>query len=88
MVRENPSWGYRRVHGELLVLGIQVAASTVWESSRTPGSIRCPSVSRRPGPGILRSQAEALLAWDFLEAYFDDPDGHAMEILTVPYGGG
>ena len=31
LVRENPSWGYRRVHGELLTLGVQVAASTVWQ---------------------------------------------------------
>src|SRR4051794_2107995 len=30
LVRENPSWGYRRVHGELLTLGVKVAASTVW----------------------------------------------------------
>jgi hypothetical protein len=34
LVRENPSWGYRRVHGELLVLGVKVAASTVWEILR------------------------------------------------------
>ncbi|WP_426502977.1 helix-turn-helix domain-containing protein [Dactylosporangium sp. McL0621] len=33
-VRENPQWGYRRVHGELLVLGVKVAASTVWEILR------------------------------------------------------
>src|SRR3954469_12732150 len=30
LVRENRGWGYRRVHGELLVLGLKVAASTVW----------------------------------------------------------
>ena len=29
LVRENPSWGYRRVHGELATLGIKVAPSTV-----------------------------------------------------------
>src|SRR4051812_36668451 len=31
LVRENPQWGYRRVRGELFVLGVKVAASTVWE---------------------------------------------------------
>jgi hypothetical protein len=31
LAEENPSWGYRRFHGELLVLGIKVAASTVWQ---------------------------------------------------------
>jgi putative transposase len=37
LVRENPGWGYRRVHGELLVLGVKVAASTVWEILRDAG---------------------------------------------------
>ena len=31
LARENNSWGYRRIHGEHLILGIKVAASTVWE---------------------------------------------------------
>ncbi|WP_330275942.1 helix-turn-helix domain-containing protein [Lentzea sp. NBC_00516] len=31
LATENPSWGYRRIHGELALLGVAIAASTVWE---------------------------------------------------------
>jgi putative transposase len=31
LTRENTSWGYRRIHGELAALGVQVATPTVWE---------------------------------------------------------
>jgi putative transposase len=30
MAAENPTWGYRRIHGELTRLGRKVAPSTVW----------------------------------------------------------
>jgi putative transposase len=37
LARENDSWGYRRLHGELLTLGVKVAASTVWQILREAG---------------------------------------------------
>src|SRR5688572_10523466 len=37
LATENPSWGYRRIHGELALLGVAIAASTVWEILKTAG---------------------------------------------------
>jgi putative transposase len=37
LARENSTGGYRRIHGELLVLGVKVAASTVWEILHAAG---------------------------------------------------
>ncbi|WP_203596142.1 helix-turn-helix domain-containing protein [Actinomadura bangladeshensis] len=45
LVRENPSWGYRRVHGEPLVLGVKVAASPVWEILKDAGVDSAPERS-------------------------------------------
>jgi putative transposase len=67
LVRENPAWGYRRVHGELLVLGVKVAASTVWEILHDAGIDPALERSSTTWADFLRSQAEALLACDFFE---------------------
>jgi len=68
LARENPSWGYRRIHGELAGLGITLAPSTVWEILKAHGIEPAP---RRAGPGwaeFLRGQAHAILAIDFFTA--------------------
>ena len=67
LARENPSWGYRRIHGELLVLGIETAGSTVWEILRQAGTDPAPDRTSTTWASFLRSQADALLACDFFE---------------------
>jgi transposase len=67
LARENPGWGYRRIHGELLVLGIKVAASTVWEILQQAGIDPAPERITATWASFLRSQAGALLACDFFE---------------------
>lgn len=65
IARENPSWGYRRVHGELCRLGYRLAASTVWKILRQAG---IDPVGERTGPSwaeFLRSQSRAIIATDF-----------------------
>jgi transposase len=67
LARENPGWGYRRLHGELLVLGVNVAASTVWEILQQAGIDPAPERASSTWADFLRSQADALLACDFFE---------------------
>ena len=67
LARENPSWGYRCIHGELLVLGIKVAPSTVWEILRQAGIDPAPERTSTTWASFLRSQADALIACDFFE---------------------
>ncbi|WP_329562163.1 integrase core domain-containing protein [Kitasatospora sp. NBC_01266] len=67
LARENSSWGYRRIHGELAALGIKVAASTVWEILREHGIAPAPERESTTWADFLRSQTHALLACDLFE---------------------
>ena len=81
LARENPGWGYRRIHGELAGLGVKVAASTVWEILKASG---IDPARRQAGPTwsqFLRSQAGAILASDFFTA--DLLDGTQAYVLAV-----
>ena len=47
LAKENPLWGYRRSHGQLIKLGVTVAPSTAYEILRSWGIDPAP---RRDGP--------------------------------------
>jgi hypothetical protein len=63
--RENPTWGYRRIHGELARTGVVLAPSSVWAILCRHGIEPSP---RRSGPSwseFLHAPATTMLACDF-----------------------
>ncbi len=81
LARENPSWGYRRIHGELADLGVKIAASTAWEILTKAGIDPAPQRTGLAWSQFLRSQAAAILACDFFTA--DLLDGTQAYVLAV-----
>jgi transposase InsO family protein len=66
LATENPTWGYRRVHGELAGLSYQIGASTVWKILNAAGIDPAP----QSGPTwaqFLRAQARGILACDLFQ---------------------
>jgi hypothetical protein len=66
LARENPTWGYRRIHGELVGLGVALAPSTVWAILRRHGIEPAPRRAELSWSAFLRAQASAIIACDFL----------------------
>jgi integrase-like protein len=81
LASENTTRRYRRIHGELLVLGVKVAASTVWEILKDAGIDPAPEPSSSTWAAFLRSQADAIIAADFFET--TTLTGAKMYVLTV-----
>jgi transposase len=64
---DNPTWGHRRVQGELVKFGHPIAASTVWQILHDAGI--GPAPRRRTGQTwqqFLTAQASGILAADFV----------------------
>ena len=65
LARENPTWGYRRIHGELARLGITIAASTVWTILKRAGIDPALGRNSESWTTFLRAQAAGIVACDF-----------------------
>ena len=65
MARDNPRWGYRRIHGELAGLGHKLAPSTVWQILKDAGIGPAPRQTGQTWRAFLEVQAKTILATDF-----------------------
>jgi Phage capsid family len=65
MARDNPAWGYRRIHGELTGLGYKVAPSTIWKILHDAGINPAPNRHGQTWHAFVTAQAHTILAADF-----------------------
>ena len=88
MARENPRWGYMRIEGELLKLGISVSATTIAAVLRRSGIGPAP---RRIGPSwseFLRAQAHSMVGGGLSSAVGDNSlDSDALEPSALAQDG-
>jgi hypothetical protein len=66
LARENPRWGYQRIQGELLRLGIQISATAIRTTLRRHRLDPAPRRAATTWRAFLRRQAAGILACDLL----------------------
>jgi putative transposase len=65
LAKENPAWGYQRIKGELLGLGVRVSATAIRTTLRRHRLDPAPRRASRAWPAFLRQQAAGIVACDF-----------------------
>jgi hypothetical protein len=66
LASENPRWGYQRIQGELLRLGMRVSATAIRTTLRRHGMDPAPRPSATTWRAFLRQQASGIIACHFL----------------------
>jgi hypothetical protein len=65
LAAEKPSWGYKRIHGELVGLGIALSPSSVWNILRRHRVEPAPQRTSATWSDFLRQQASGIITCDF-----------------------
>ena len=65
LARENPRWGYQRIQGELLYLGVRLSATVIRTTLRRHGLDPAPRRAAITWRAFLRQQAAGIVACDF-----------------------
>ncbi|WSK01207.1 Tn3 family transposase [Streptomyces sp. NBC_01320] len=74
LARENPSWGYRRIHGELMVLGVKVACpARKYEFAAVARTFADPRLT----PALTRP-----IRWELIAQQYDQMIKYATAIRT------
>ena len=66
MATDNPTWGHRRVQGELVKIGHPIAASTVWQILHAAGIDPAPRRTGLTWKQFPTARARGILAVDFV----------------------
>jgi putative transposase len=65
LARENPRWGYQRIVGELVGVGVRVSATTVAKILRQAGVSPAGTRAQLSWRDFLRAHADSIIACDF-----------------------
>jgi putative transposase len=68
LAKQNPRWGYQRIKGELLRLGVRVSATAIRTTLRRHGLDPAPRRQSSTWTAFLRQQAAGIVACDFFTA--------------------
>jgi putative transposase len=87
MAGDNPTWGYRRICGELTGLGHRIAPSTIWEILKAAGIDPAPRRAAASWRQFLSAQAKTIAAVDFFHvdtAFLPPPAPRAVRHRAPP----